>query len=197
MIKNKQIPVEALERSLTVEVGRWTPVHETKLLVYLAGTVEGGILEIGCNNALTTREFALAYPDRQVIGVDYLSEANTMVPEQQYERPVEEFGKWAAGIPNITLMVQNSRTLDYDSLGDIGVIFIDGDHSYEGVKADTEKALAYAQKRGKPTLIMWHDYNEHHPAWVRVKAYIDNEVAPNHDLAYYESTWTVALVVNG
>lgn len=196
MIPTVPFPAAALTRPLSIDISRWTPPHETQLLVHLAGTVAGNILEIGCNNALTTREFALAYPDRQVFGIDYVEEVNTMVPEQQYERPVQEFGKWAHDLPNVTLRLQNSRTLDYAALPDIGVIFIDGDHSYEGVKADTELALAYAFARKNPTLVMWHDYNADHPAWVQVKAYLDAEVATKYALRHYDTTWTAALCIN-
>lgn len=195
MIPSIACPPESTTRLLSTDIGRWTPPHETQLLVYLAGTVPGNILEIGCNNALTTREFALAYPDRQVFGIDYLEEQNTMVPEQQYERPVEEFGKWAAGLPNVTLQLVNSRTLEYEAFPDIGVVFIDGDHSYEGVKADTELALAYFKKRGHG-LILWHDYSPTHPAWVQVKAYLDSEIAPHNPLTHYDTTWTVAMYVS-
>lgn len=39
--------------------------------------------------------------------------------------------------------------------GSMDFIFIDGDHSYEGVKNDTEKALTMLAPGG---VIMWHDY---------------------------------------
>jgi predicted O-methyltransferase YrrM len=56
----------------------------------------------------------------------------------------------------ITQIYCDSKTFDTSSLrGAIDYIFIDGDHSYEGVKNDTEKALEMLKPGG---LIVWHDY---------------------------------------
>ena len=43
-----------------------------------------------------------------------------------------------------------------NQLGKFDCVFIDGDHTWEGVKQDTELALSLIHKRGS---IIWHDVN--------------------------------------
>ncbi|MBL8012699.1 MAG: class I SAM-dependent methyltransferase, partial [Candidatus Omnitrophica bacterium] len=40
--------------------------------------------------------------------------------------------------------------------GKIDLVFIDGNHSYEFVKSDTENALEMLSEKG---VIIWHDYD--------------------------------------
>jgi predicted O-methyltransferase YrrM len=50
----------------------------------------------------------------------------------------------------------DSAVLDWSTLGvPFDVVFIDGCHSYEYVKSDTQKALASVRRGG---LLIWHDY---------------------------------------
>lgn len=59
----------------------------------------------------------------------------------------------------IRLLKQNSLELDVNDLGltnEIDFTFIDGGHTYEIVKSDTEKAFLMAKKN---SIILWHDYN--------------------------------------
>ena len=50
----------------------------------------------------------------------------------------------------------DSRTLDYSRFGcKFDFVFIDGSHSYEAVKADTERVLPFVAEGG---VIAWHDY---------------------------------------
>lgn len=60
----------------------------------------------------------------------------------------------------ITQVYGNSRTFDFSPFyGQIDFVFIDGDHSYEGVKSDTENALKMVRRGG---VIVWDDCNERH-----------------------------------
>lgn len=59
-------------------------------------------------------------------------------------------------LKNVKHIEANSRTFDFDSLDEkFDVIFIDGDHSYEGVKSDTKKAFNLL--RDDKSVIVWHD----------------------------------------
>lgn len=191
---HRPVPPEALVRPISLDIGRWTPPMETQLLAWLSTQAPAGdILEIGCNNGLTTREFALSNPDRTVYAVDFVEVHNTMVAEQQYELPTQEFGKWCSNLPNVRLFNENSRTWDY-TRAPFSFVFIDGDHSYEGVKADTERALAHLPSG---SVIVWHDYEASHPEWCQVKRYIDTEMVPRFGdaLVHYIDTWSVALTL--
>ena len=60
------------------------------------------------------------------------------------------------GIRNVEHIEANSMSFDFESLDDkFDVIFIDGDHSYQGVKSDTINALKLL--RDEKSVIIWHD----------------------------------------
>lgn len=60
------------------------------------------------------------------------------------------------GLPNVQHIAANSHTFDFETLDDkFDVIFIDGDHSYEGVKSDTLNAFKLL--RDQDSIIVWHD----------------------------------------
>jgi SAM-dependent methyltransferase len=165
----------------------WTPAHDIRVLLWVADNLQtGDILEIGCNNGATTRELALRYPERAVIGVDYVTETPTMVSEQLYEMPRVEFGKYAVGLRNVELRNENSRMLDYSRFPNVRLVFIDGDHSYAGVKADTELALAALESSGREfpragaAALVWHDVYPNAPDWCQVWQYLEAEIAPRY-----------------
>lgn len=59
-------------------------------------------------------------------------------------------------ISNINHIEANSINYDFNQLNEkFDVIFIDGDHSYRGVKSDTENAFKLL--RDKRSVIIWHD----------------------------------------
>lgn len=55
----------------------------------------------------------------------------------------------------------------------VDMVFIDGDHRYESVKKDIEKALSLLRDGG---VISGHDYN--HPLWTGVKMAVDEILGP-------------------
>lgn len=63
---------------------------------------------------------------------------------------------------NITQLYGDSATFDYSPYeGKMDVVFVDGAHSYDYVKSDTEVALRLLKPEGG--LILWHDYSS--PYW--------------------------------
>ncbi len=59
-------------------------------------------------------------------------------------------------LPNVTHIEANSQTYDFDQLNNkFDVIFIDGDHSYKGVKSDSINALKLL--KDNDSVIIWHD----------------------------------------
>lgn len=150
----------------------WIDPPEAHCLYWMAQGNDGAILEIGCREGSTTFCLASFFPERQIYGLDY-SAGTTMLPEQQNEQS-GEIGKHADFMPNVRIYDTNSRTLDYSIFPErVSTIFIDGDHSYEGVKRDTELALAYLQAQNHPFSIVWHDYGDKAPSWVGVNRYLN------------------------
>ena len=64
---------------------------------------------------------------------------------------------FSKNISNIKHIEHNSRTFDFSSIGKFDLIFIDGDHSYKGVKKDTENAFKIL--KDEKSIIVWHDYS--------------------------------------
>jgi predicted O-methyltransferase YrrM len=66
-------------------------------------------------------------------------------------------GFFTHGTNNVRFIKQNSRTFDFSQFGKyFDLVFIDGDHSPDGVKADTLGALSVL--RDENSVIVWHDY---------------------------------------
>lgn len=136
-----------------------TKPWEIAWMLWKLSSTPGNILEIGTHYGETTREFALAYPEKTIYALDH--PRNDSIPSRQKQdlpdpRKVCES---ARSFPNVKLLLQDSKTLDYATLSEIGFVFIDGDHSFEGVSADSEKAFAYFAKR--KGIIVWHDCFPH------------------------------------
>jgi hypothetical protein len=162
----------------------WNPTVDSKILCYLSDRIDGNILEVGCNRGGTCYMLAVRNKERVVIGIDNSGE-RTMWPYQQWEQPkAEDIGIDSKHLPNVIIYDHNSRTFDYEDLGGVTFIFIDGDHTYEGVKADTEKALEYLKKR-YGGVIVWHDYKT--DEW-GVKKYVE-ELAENMEIYHFAGSW--------
>lgn len=65
---------------------------------------------------------------------------------------------FSKNISNIKHIKHNSRTFDFSLIGKFDFVFIDGDHSYEGVKSDTKNAFKIL--KDKDSMIVWHDYSD-------------------------------------
>lgn len=127
---------------------------ECHLLLDFIEHTPGHVVEIGTHRGDTAREIITAFPTRELHCVD-----NNM---PVYGLKTEEICEKAKDIPGVCLHLMDSK--DFKIPAGTGVVFIDGDHSWEGVKADTENALRHF--RTHHGVILWHDYNT------------DNEVMP-------------------
>jgi predicted O-methyltransferase YrrM len=66
-------------------------------------------------------------------------------------------GFFTRGTANVRFIKHNSKTFDFSQFATyFDVVFIDGDHSPEAVKADTQGALSVL--RNENSVIVWHDY---------------------------------------
>jgi len=64
---------------------------------------------------------------------------------------------FSKGLKNILYIEANSLSFDFNSLGQkYDFIFVDGDHSFEGVKSDTSKVFNLLKNEN--SIIVWHDY---------------------------------------
>jgi predicted O-methyltransferase YrrM len=86
---------------------------------------------------------------------------------------VKNNGLFLKNIPNLKRIGHNSRTFDFSTLGKFDMIFVDGDHSYEGVVADTR--TAFGLLRNDQSVIVWHDYGMEYeaPRWSVMAGILD------------------------
>jgi SAM-dependent methyltransferase len=199
--------MELEDIELSINYQDYTPPNEIRLIVYYSMLTSGKILEVGCNKGTTTYELATYNPDREVIAIDYTDESivygdidptlgipikigrNNGHPQDLETPTIEEFGCKVRDLNNVVLINQDSKTYEYDE--DIHFIFIDADHTYEGVKADTDKALEHINKYGGT--IVWHDYYEtDSDSWVGVKKYLDELEL---DIIHIPNTWLAMYTV--
>jgi hypothetical protein len=88
--------------------------------------------------------------------------AVTLSPKEMLEMGlsqdfVDVHGLYSKGVKNITEILANSRKFDFKGLGKkFDLIFIDGDHTYEGVLNDTKKT--FNLRKDRSSIIVWHDY---------------------------------------
>lgn len=183
----KVVPLPPESQSISIEdISRLTPAHEVRFLCWLAQQTRGNVVEIGCNKGLTTRDFASTNPDKIIYAVDYFADDASMALEQQCEKPSpQDFCIYAREMPNVVCIHEKSARLNYWALQNVKLAFIDGDHSLESVKADTEAALAFFQSH-RGGIIVWHDYYDESPSWVGVKQYVDSL---GLDIERVDGTW--------
>jgi len=63
---------------------------------------------------------------------------------------------FSKNLPNVTVIGHNSQTFDFSTIGKFDLIFVDGDHSYEAIKKDSENVFKLL--KNEKSIIVWHDY---------------------------------------
>jgi hypothetical protein len=97
-------------------------------------------------------------------------------------------------LKNATHIEGNSRNFDFSGLNKkFDVIFVDGDHSYEGVKNDTEKVFPLLKDDN--SIIVWHDYvsNYEHIDYEVFAGIIDGSTAEQRKHIYHISNTYCAI----
>lgn len=66
---------------------------------------------------------------------------------------------FSRGRENIVHFCGDSKAFDFSSIKDkVDLVFIDGDHSYEGVRKDTENIFNFIDKES--SIVVWHDFKD-------------------------------------
>lgn len=74
-----------------------------------------------------------------------------------YNIPLNILGHYCKGFTNIHCLKDDSKNFDFIAFeGKIDLVFIDGNHSFEYVKNDTQKSLKLLKNDN--SIIVWHDY---------------------------------------
>lgn len=70
---------------------------------------------------------------------------------------IDVHGVFSKGKENIITIGKNSQFFDFSTLNEkFDLMFIDGDHTFEGVLSDTKKV--FELRRNENSIIVWHDY---------------------------------------
>ena len=118
------------------------------------------IFEFGTYQGRTTFHLTMASPDAHVTTLNLPPEDDPSVAPF-----LGIMFKGSERERQITQVYADSRKFDpAPYAGQMDYIFIDGDHSYELVKNDTEKALVMLKPGG---MMVWHDYAAKSPGVVR------------------------------
>jgi len=186
ILTQQTLPLQSQAIAVDTTVPRLTPAHEVKYLCWLLQQQDGNCVEIGCNKGMTTRDLANANPDRIIYAVDYFATDGPMIDAQKSERPsADDFCVWARHLPNVVCVHAKSGTLNYGALRAVKLIFIDGDHTFEGVRRDTEQAIGHLEGSGGGTIV-WHDFYDDGPDWVGVRRYL---TTTSLSITSVQNTW--------
>ena len=127
-------PADAAHVKIDESICAYTKPHEVRALLWLASKHPGAIVEIGANSGRTTSQLANHFRYRTIYAIDRL-QTEGMAREQVAEVPSpSDFCAFANALPNVLPIIQDGAALRYDLLSDVGFVFIDGDHSYKGVR---------------------------------------------------------------
>jgi len=174
-IKNLCSPSGTRFREIEENDGNITPVELGVINAICATYKPEKIFEIGTFDGRTTLNMAVN-TDAEIFTLD-LPEGQetafeTVAEDIPYlKKPVSHIGRRfqsAAGddlpsVNRITQLYGDSATFDYSPwLGAMGLVFVDGSHTYEYVINDTDAAFRLLRPEGG--IILWHDYGE----WIGV-----------------------------
>lgn len=150
-----------------------TRSNEVQVLSALVCYFEpGAIFEIGTYNGFTSLHFAINSPDDCVVyTLDLPPDFNTETHDKQSRLSYDDMLVMKLSIENannriyhkhpqgskIKELFGDSSRFDFSPYyGKMDMVFIDGNHSYEFVKSDTEQAMKMLSERG---VIVWHDFD--------------------------------------
>jgi predicted O-methyltransferase YrrM len=147
-------------------------IDEAALLYRLGrDATTGPIAEIGRFKGGSTFVFASAMPEGvELWSYDFHVALRTDMPGEQLDAELREALERYGLARKVHLLVADSRTADPPP-APLEVLFIDGDHSYDGAKADCERWSSFVRPGGH---LLFHDavdaggYGNHYPGVARV-----------------------------
>lgn len=145
------------------------------LLSILVAEAPTEVLEIGTYMGHTTRQFAENLETATIHTVDlpqhFSVESNleqTLCKDDFHLIQRRVVGREFLGLPCARRIIQHfadTATWDFSEAGRPTFFFIDGSHTYQYCKNDSEKSLALCGGSG---VFLWHDCDDNHPGVVRL-----------------------------
>lgn len=189
--KNKPSPLPKID--WTTRPTRFMNPGELEVLVALVASVQPkGVLEFGVNTGRTAQAILEYVPGiEHYEGVDvpfgYVP-AKAVQKNEVPDRP----GFMVEGDPRFKLLLPEGGSINLSAtdLSACDAVFIDGDHSREGVLNDTTLALQVVRPGG---IVIWHDY--HDLGTVDVREVMHEKLAVGWPLSYIRGTWLAYMLV--
>lgn len=131
------------------------------------------VAEIGVHAGETAAHLLRLIPSiEEYIGIEVVPDYITSLKIQRKEVLADLPGRMAAHDPRFKLIVRKNGSYDVtlEDLGTLDAMFIDGDHSFDGVMNDTDLAIKCVRKGG---IIIWHDYYLAQPDVLGVNQVLD------------------------
>ncbi len=156
------------------EDGAMPVAHFPAFMAILIKSAPTTVLEIGTFNGSTTRAMAEALPNAIIHTLDLPLDTDVSkfppVPGSDTHliarRTVGRAFRHHPVQSRIRQHYGDSRTWDFSVVGRPDFFFIDGCHTYEGCKNDSEKCLDLCG--ASDAMFVWHDNDRDHPGVVRL-----------------------------
>lgn len=157
--------------------GNVSPLELIALAGFAGEPAVKNIFEIGTFNGFTSLTFALnSAPDARVYTLDLPPEGDRETGlavaggDKKYIAQTEKGGYFRQGRhpeeSKVTQLYGDSARFDYAPyLNRMDLVFVDGAHSYDYVRSDTE--IARRLLRNGHGVIVWHDYNTWWPGVIQ------------------------------
>lgn len=112
------------------------------------------------------------------------------------ERMISMQRYFSRDIKNVQHIEANSREFDFSTLGKFDLIFVDGDHTMEGVRSDTEKVFQLLKSEN--SVIVWHDYTANYEQinWEVFAGILEGCPAEKRNSIYHISNTLCAVYMN-
>ena len=115
-------------------------------------------LEVGTHRGFTTRILSEKFPVMSIVTVDPGDQIpRELRPENQVGEylPASQVGELVRDRANVEVIPRPFRDVDWNH-SQFDMVFIDGNHSYSEVLADSHLAMKLVKH---PGIIAWHDFN--------------------------------------
>lgn len=155
----RQFPLPAVSE-LPEEMIRVDP-WEAMYLYLIASLADEGIVEVGRLLGGTTFMFACARSDLPIWSIDLSPRADDEL--QGY------FAEHGVG-SNVSLLTGDSQRDPFPEIGSFDLLFVDGDHSYDGVRGDLANLYPRLSPGGH---VLFHDCNAGRPVQRAVIDFVD------------------------
>ena len=143
LIFGKRLPTFNLSNNI---ISGYLTKLQGLLLTSLAYFSDSNIVEIGCGRSTSYIVKSIDNRRKTLYSIDINLEKLERVKKEIYDNNKRI-------INNIVFICGDSSTIEFDK--EIGFLFIDGDHTYDGLKRDFEKYYSLVKPEG---FILIHDY---------------------------------------